>query len=402
MKTRLAWALMLAAGSAAADIKVLVAVDPSDRESMVISMQDIGATLSRAAGVPARMSKSQDLSDAMRSTRTGEYDVYIAPAHVAASALSHGYALVGSTEPDEVYQLVARSGAKASADLKGGRIYLPQQDSVGAYMARGMLNESGQSLKTFRDVLYRRTSGAGLFAIDTGIVDATVAKRREVEQWLKSGDSKGRVIITSRPVPGGMSVVLKKDMPEALRAKIEGWFLSPAGAMSGIGRVAFRPDAATYRYVAALGNWTPAQLPGAKVVTAEEVSALARAGVTVVDVRTAKEFNEKRIPGAVSIPYVEKSVKDVAFDPKADEFAIPDAMDRAKPVVFHCNGPECWKSYKASQVALSRGFKTVHWFRGGMPEWEKSALAIDTSKPAPDRLAASAAAAPATLAAPKR
>lgn len=401
MKSALALALLLAAGTAAADIKVLVAVDPSDRESMAIGVLDIGASLSRAAGVPARMSKSQDLSDAMRSTRTGEFDVYIAPAHVAASALSHGYTLVGSTEPDDVYQLVAKSGTKATADLKGGRIYLTQQDSVGAYVARGMLNESGQSLKTFKDVLYRRTSGAGLFAIDTGMVDATVAKRVEVDQWVKSGTAKGAPLITSRAVPGGMTVVLKKDMPEAVRAKVEGWFLSPSGAMPGIGRVAYRPDVATYRYVAALGNWTPAQLPGAKVVTAEEVSTLARSGVAIVDVRTAKEFGEKRIAGAVSIPYGEKSVKDVAFDPKADEFALPDAMDRAKPVIFHCNGPECWKSYKAAQVALSRGFKTVYWFRGGMPEWERNGLALDTSKPSPDRIAA-AAPAPTAVAAAKR
>ena len=238
MKSALALALLLAAGTAAADIKVLVAVDPSDRESMAIGVLDIGASLSRAAGVPARMSKSQDLSDAMRSTRTGEFDVYIAPAHVAASALSHGYTLVGSTEPDDVYQLVAKAGTKATADLKGGRIYLTQQDSVGAYVARGMLNESGQSLKTFKDVLYRRTSGAGLFAIDTGMVDATVAKRVDVDQWVKSGTAKGAPLITSRAVPGGMTVVLKKDMPEAVRAKVEGWFLSPSGAMLGIGRVA--------------------------------------------------------------------------------------------------------------------------------------------------------------------
>jgi rhodanese-related sulfurtransferase/ABC-type phosphate/phosphonate transport system substrate-binding protein len=389
-RTVLAWALMLAAGSAAADIKVLVAVDPSDRESMVIGVQDIAASLSKAAGTPAKVLKSQDLSDAMRSTRTGEYDVYVAPAHVAASALAHGYGLVGATEADDVYQLVAKSGAKAAADLKGGRIYLPQQDSVAAYMARGMLNESGQSLKTFREVLYRRTSGAGLFAIDTGMVDATVAKRADVEQWQKRGEAKGAPLLTSRPVPGGMSVVVRKDLPEATRAKVEGWFLSPTGAMPGIGRVAYRPDPAAYRYVAALGNWTPAQLPGAKVVTADEVQSLARTGVAIVDVRTAKEYGEKRIPGAISIPYVEKSVKDVAFDPKADAFALPAAMDRAKPVIFHCNGPECWKSYKASQVALAGGFKTVYWFRGGMPEWEHTGLALDTSKVAADKVASAA------------
>src|SRR5437588_13108089 len=201
------WALAFPWGQAAADLKVMVAVDPSDREAIVISVIDLQATLTRVTGQSVSAIRSGDLGDVMRSTRTGEYDVYIAPAHVAASALGHGYALVGSTERDETYQLVAKPGAKTPADLKSGEIYLTQQDSVGAYMARGMLNESGQSLKMFQQVMYRRTSGAGLFAIDTGLVDATVAKRTDYDRWIKQNDSKAAVLLTSRPVPGGMSVV---------------------------------------------------------------------------------------------------------------------------------------------------------------------------------------------------
>ena len=60
-------------------------------------------------------------------------------------------------------------------------------------------------------------------------------------------------------------------------------------------------------------------------------------------------------------------------------------------MIFHCNGPECWKSYKASQVALASGFRTVYWFRGGMPEWERNGLALDTSKAAADKIAAAPA-----------
>ena len=157
----------------------------------------------------------------MRTTRTGEYDVYIAPAHVAASALAHGYSLIGSTDRDEIYQFVARPGVKAPAEVKGGKIYLTQQDSVGAYMARGMLNEAGQSLKMFQTVLYRKTSGAGLFAIDTGLVDATVAKRDDVESWVLTNKSKASVLLSSRSVPGGMSVVMKNSLPDATRAKLE-------------------------------------------------------------------------------------------------------------------------------------------------------------------------------------
>jgi len=315
----------------------------------------------------------------MRSTRTGEYDVYIAPAHVAASALTHGYTLIGSTDRDELYQLVARPGAKAPADLNGGKIYLTQQDSVAAYMARGMLNEAGQSLKMFQQVFYRTTSGAGLFAIDAGLVDATVAKKGDYESWVKQSSSKSAVLLSSRAVPGGMSVVVKNSLPEATRSKLENWLVSPGGTLAGIGKVSYHSELANYKYVAALGNWTPSQLPGVTMVTASEVVALQQKGVPIIDVRLAKEYHEKHIRSAQSIPYAEKSLKDVAFDPALDQWAGPEKLDKAKPVIFHCNGAECWKSYKAAKVALSKGFTTIYWFRGGFPEWESSGLAVESS-----------------------
>jgi rhodanese-related sulfurtransferase len=373
------WTLLFFAGSAIADLKIMVAVDPSDRESMVISVLDMQQTLSRIAGQPVHAVKSQDLGDVMRSTRTGEYDVYIAPAHVAASALAHGYTLVGSTDRDELYQLVARPGAKAPADLNGGKIYLTQQDSVAAYMARGMLNEAGQSLKMFQQVFYRTTSGAGLFAIDAGLVDATVAKKGDYESWVKQSSSQSAVLLSSRAVPGGMSVVVKNSLPEATRSKLENWLVSPGGTLAGIGKVSYHSELANYKYVAALGNWTPSQLPGVTMVTASEVVALQQKGVPIIDVRLAKEYHEKHIRGAQSIPYAEKSLKDVAFDPALDEWAGPEKLDKAKPVIFHCNGAECWKSYKAAKVALSKGFTTIYWFRGGFPEWESSGLAVESS-----------------------
>jgi rhodanese-related sulfurtransferase len=373
------WALVFAAAEAAADLRIMVAVDPSDRESILISVLDLQATLSRVTGQPVTAIRSEDLGDVMRSTRTGEYDIYIAPAHVAASALGHGYTLIGSTERDETYQLVAKPGTKVPSELKNGRIYLTQQDSVGAYMARGMLNESGQSLKMFQQVFYRRTSGAGLFAIDTGLVDATVAKQADVQDWVQKNNSKAAVLLSSRAVPGGMSVVVKKTVPDATRTRIETWFLSPTGTMSGIGRVGYHSDPANYKYVSALGNWTPSQLPGVTIVTASEVLALQQKGVPVVDVRIIKEYHEKHIRGAISIPYGEKSLKDVAFDPAMDEWAGPEKLDKNQPVIFHCNGAECWKSYKAAKVAIAKGFKSVYWFRGGFPEWETSGLAVEST-----------------------
>ena len=49
-------------------------------------------------------------------------------------------------------------------------------------------------------------------------------------------------------------------------------------------------------------------------------------------------------------------------------------LDKAKPVIFACNGAECWKSYKAAKVATTKGFKSVYWLRGGLPEWDETGL----------------------------
>jgi rhodanese-related sulfurtransferase len=127
-------------------------------------------------------------------------------------------------------------------------------------------------------------------------------------------------------------------------------------------------------------------------VNAAEVVALHDKGVPIIDVRIDREFYEKHIKGAVLIPYGEKSLKDVAFDPAVDAWAGPEKLDPDKPVVFQCNGPECWKSYKAASVALAKGFKTVYCFRGGFPEWESRGLPVEYS--------ATAASTPAPVPAP--
>jgi rhodanese-related sulfurtransferase len=123
---------------------------------------------------------------------------------------------------------------------------------------------------------------------------------------------------------------------------------------------------------------TPASIAGVTVVSAERTKALAEAGVPVFDTRVANEYAEAHIKGAKNIPYKEKSAKSVDFDPSQDSFDLKKLPeDRNAPVVFYCNAGECWKSYKASVVAVRAGYRKVHWFRGGMPEWKSKGYAIE-------------------------
>ncbi len=125
----------------------------------------------------------------------------------------------------------------------------------------------------------------------------------------------------------------------------------------------------------AMAAETPASLAGVKNVGAEEVKKLLDSGVPVIDTRVAAEYAEKTIKGAISLPYKEKSAKDAGFDASQDQFDLAKLpANKSAPLVFFCNSGECWKSYKASAVALKAGYTKVNWFRGGFPEWSGKGL----------------------------
>lgn len=123
---------------------------------------------------------------------------------------------------------------------------------------------------------------------------------------------------------------------------------------------------------------TPPNLAGATIVTAEQVKRMLENGALLVDTRVGNEFAESHIKGAINVPYKERSGKARDFDSALDSFDLSRLpADKGKPVVFYCNSGECWKSYKASTVALRAGYRQVYWFRGGYPEWKKKGLPVD-------------------------
>jgi rhodanese-related sulfurtransferase len=128
----------------------------------------------------------------------------------------------------------------------------------------------------------------------------------------------------------------------------------------------------------ALASETPATLAGVTVVSADQARKLVEGGVPIVDTRVANEYAQEHIKGARSVPYKEKSAKDVKFDPKEDSFDVA-RLPAAKtaPLIFYCNAGECWKSYKASKVALEAGYTRIHWLRGGIPEWKSRGYPVE-------------------------
>lgn len=91
---------------------------------------------------------------------------------------------------------------------------------------------------------------------------------------------------------------------------------------------------------------------------------------TIVDTRKKVEFSEERIPGAISIVYDEKSEKKASYDKTKDKFDMSQLTDKNKSLLVYCNGPECWRSYKACKSLVESGYKNVNWFRTGIPAWK--------------------------------
>ncbi|HXF47180.1 MAG TPA: rhodanese-like domain-containing protein [Burkholderiaceae bacterium] len=375
VRAALAGALFLGAAAAYAQApsRVLVAMDPGDEGSQLLPIMVANTGLSRFVGAPVTVLPLRDLRDAMRATRTGENDAIVGPAHIVASALAHGYELVAASGASERYVLVASGGAKSVLDLKGKSAYFPQEDSLRTYVGRGLLNQGGLSVRALK-VSYMQSSLAGLMSLGGGRFDLTVALEREWTEWSAKHNTAAQVVAVSRPLPAGFGVVVRRDTSPAFKKAIVQWITTTENVLPGAQRFRATSDPAPYEYVASLGIFTPEQLAGVKRVSAREALDLAERGAKLVDVRTEREFKARRARGALLIPYGEKSLKEPDFDASVDSFAGLDRLAKNEPIVFFCNGPECWKSYKASKWARNAGYTNVYWLRGGMPEWVASGL----------------------------
>src|SRR5678815_3920643 len=323
-----ALALALAAASAAyaaTEVRVLLGIDPADSQGDVLLSAGVAPSqsLTKATGLRTTITQTSSMAEVMRASRTVENDVIIAPAHVTASAILHAYQLLATSGQEQIYALVVKNDIDAVDKLPGKRLYLPQQDSLRSYVAKGLLAESNIKLTQFSKVTYGNTSGGGLVALGFGMADVTVADEVQAKDWITQHPGQARILKTTRPVPGGMNMVVRKDFCASECARLGDWVNSPDGAIPGVGRFRMATADATrqFTYVASLGIATPEAINGVTRVGAEQVADLGRQGATIVDTRSQKEYDNEHIRGAVLASYLEKSLKEVDFDAKKDDFS---------------------------------------------------------------------------------
>ncbi|MBP8297058.1 MAG: hypothetical protein KAX84_13170 [Burkholderiales bacterium] len=117
---------------------------------------------------------------------------------------------------------------------------------------------------------------------------------------------------------------------------------------------------------------TPNQIPGGQVITTKGLLPLLQQGIPVhvFDVLGTSQTLPNAIPAA-------RAAEPGSFDDQTQqEFArMLEQVTRgntAAPLVFYCQGPQCWMSYNAALRAIALGYRNVLWYRGGMEAWNQA------------------------------
>lgn len=117
--------------------------------------------------------------------------------------------------------------------------------------------------------------------------------------------------------------------------------------------------------------YAPASIPGAIIVSAEEVVelTLSRPELVIIDSRKKSEYTKGHIEGAVNL--LNTAIR------REDLMTL--CPDKTTPIVFYCNGIRCLRSSDSIRKAMDWGYRNVFWFRGGWKEWADKRLPVITN-----------------------
>lgn len=106
-----------------------------------------------------------------------------------------------------------------------------------------------------------------------------------------------------------------------------------------------------------------------QVMRYEEVqAAMAKAETVVIDVRTAKAFNEGHIPGAMSVPLPTIRGKD-------------SRLTGAKKIIVYAGGWTDPLSVAGAKRLIALGYDNVYEFKGGTEVWTDSGGRLISADP---------------------
>jgi phosphonate transport system substrate-binding protein len=164
----------------------------------------IAADLSKLLKQPVTIEPIGDYTSLRKGLADKRFDLALVhPAHVSIEAMKNsGYRLVAVTKGFQNYQaqFLIRSDSTLTslADLKGGSLGAPDEDSITSVMVRAVLRDAGIDTKQVR-MTYTRYQDAVPFFVENRLTQAgATAATGVIKAWTAKG---GKVLAKSRPVP---------------------------------------------------------------------------------------------------------------------------------------------------------------------------------------------------------
>lgn len=344
---------------------------------------DLAKYLSGAVGQPVKLIMTQNAERVGERVRTGSFSILLAPAQLVGLAMRNGYTPIAKTEQDARVLLLASKASQVRSleNARGKRIALPHRESLVTYLVNGEMNARGLSPTSyFGQTMHMNQYAAVLYAMDIGQADLVAVKEGSATDWMAK--HKDVVVVHAFPDVPVAGVVVNDKLDTAIKDKLRSAFTKLDKDLEArLVRVklgAFEPaDKPDFQLVSTRGFYSPEVLPGASIPTAEQVKKLMSEGASLFDVRPQTQYREAHIPGAVNVPYQMNSPKEVEYDDAVDAFDLAKLpKDKNTPMIFQCNGAECWYSYKAARYMVKRGYTKVYWFRTGLPAWKASGYPV--------------------------
>ena len=102
---------------------------------------------------------------------------------------------------------------------------------------------------------------------------------------------------------------------------------------------------------------------GTVTIDVAQAKLLHAEGVPFIDVRKARQYQKRHIPGAINL-YVKEDFTEQRLTQLLKE--------KDQPFVVYCNGTHCSLSSKAATKAVGWGFTQVKYFRSGARGWRQA------------------------------
>lgn len=235
---------------------VLGTVPTEGSENTLERFKPLAAQLERVLGIKVETRTASDYAGVITAMAQQHVDVaYLGPkSYVEAATRAGAQAVAAELDRDGVpgYHsiIIARKGAGAVTldDVKGKTFAFTDPNSTSGYLVPMM--HFKRDLKVdpkafFKEIRFAGSHQASMLAVANGSVDAAAANDLDFARIVKSGQARGDdfvVLWTSELIPGA-PVVVRKELPESLKAAIIGALMmmnDDAAALDRLGNGGFQ------------------------------------------------------------------------------------------------------------------------------------------------------------------